>query len=603
MKSIYKELKIEDILKTNGLAGVWSLMKGFRGQYISAVFFLAVASVSKTFSFILLKYFIDNVLAAGFHFENLYMYALGFIGIAVLEAFTSFLRGRLAASSSEGITLRLRNHLFNHIQRLSFTYHDNMQTGELLERVTSDVEKMRRFYAEQATEIGSIVTLFIFNLTAIVQLNLFLGIMSVVFLPLILFLSVYFFKKIFTAFDRYQDQEARLSSVLQENLSAMQIVRAFARKEYEIAKFEAENSEKFKRGRNLLLWHNYFWPVTDIICMMQTLLIIGMGGFMAITGTITPGTFIAITGLLSNIIWPMRNLGRIVIEASTTFVSYKRLAEIFREQTEIVNEQDVPHPVTGDVAFENVSFKYKDDSAVLREISFTCKQGEMIALLGTTGSGKTSLVNLLPRFYAHTGGSIYIDGRKIEEYPLYTLRSQIGIIEQEPFLFSASIRDNIRYGTRKIVTDEEITAAAQAAAIHDVILEFPDGYDTHVGEKGITLSGGQKQRLALARTLLKDPRILILDDATSSVDTVTEARIQKALSTLMKGRTCFVIAHRVQTIMHADKILVLDEGRIVQQGTHADLIKEEGLYKRIFQNQFEMDLTETEYTIEEILNG
>jgi len=598
MRLNYKSIDVNRIIKKKPFWGVWSLMTGFRWKYVTAVICLSVAALCKTFTFILLKYFIDTIQKHEFVVNTLFSYAGIFLCLAFLEAIASFLRGTLASKAAEGVTLRLRDNLFDHIQHLSFTYHDHMQTGELIERVTSDVDTLRRFFADQATEIGSIIILFVFNLTAMIQLNAMLGMVSVVFLPLILFLSVFFFIKILKAFAHYQNQEAKLSTVLQENITAMRIVRAFARKDYEVKKFEVENAEKFKRGRKLVMLNNLFWPLTDIICVMQTLLIIALGGFMAISGQITAGSFIAITGLLANIIWPIRNLGRIVVEASTTFVSYKRVLEILAEPPEAIRETNDCLPIKGEIVFDHVSLQYKGSDNVLTDISFSCKAGERIALLGTTGSGKTSLINLLPRFYEYTSGKISIDGRELTDYPLYALRSQIGIIEQEPFLFSATIRENIQYGCRHAVSEQEIIAAATAAAMHDVIMEFPEAYGTRVGERGITLSGGQKQRLALARTLLKNPGILILDDATSSVDTVTETQIQKALEKLMQNRSCFIIAHRIQTVMNADKILVLDEGRIVQQGNHQSLINEDGLYRKIFQDQFEV-----ERTIEEIIGG
>ncbi|MCK4449856.1 MAG: ABC transporter ATP-binding protein, partial [Anaerolineae bacterium] len=368
----------------------------------------------------------------------------------------------------------------------------------------------------------------------------------------------------------------------------VRVVKAFARQEYEQEKFEIDNWEQFQRGRRLLMMHSLFWPLSDILCGAQMLGGFFAGALMALNGTITVGTYLAYAGLVVWIIWPMRNLGRLIVHMSTGLVSYGRVMKLIKEDREPLDAGDyVPSDdVRGEIVFRNVHFEYDGaDGTVLSDISFRCQPGQAVALLGSTGSGKTSLVNLLPRFYEYTGGSLTLDGVELKEYPRHFLRRQIGIVEQEPFLFSRTIRENIAYGVGREVSDEEVEVAARAAAIHDVIESFPDGYNTLVGEKGVTLSGGQKQRVAIARTLLKDPHILILDDATSSVDTETEGLIRAALQRLMQDRTSFIIAHRVQSLMNADLILVLDQGQIVQRGTHETLMTQEGIYRRIYDMQ------------------
>jgi ATP-binding cassette subfamily B protein len=314
---------------------------------------------------------------------------------------------------------------------------------------------------------------------------------------------------------------------------------------------------------------------------------------MAINGEITVGMYIAYVGLVVWLIWPIRNLGRIIVSASTGMVSYGRLMEIVKQVREPLLDGKVQPdgPVTGELIFEDVSFMYSDgEKDVLKNVSFRVKPGQAIALLGSTGSGKSSLVNLLPRFHEYSGGRILLDGVELKDYPRSYLRRQIGIVEQEPFLFSRSIRENITYGVGRDVSQEEVERAAKAAAIHDVILSFPDGYNTLVGEKGVTLSGGQKQRVTIARTLLKNPRILILDDSTSSVDTETEAEIRGALNELMENRTTFIIAHRIQSVMIADLILVLDKGEVIQMGTHEELVSRmDGMYRRIYDIQTRID--------------
>ena len=313
---------------------------------------------------------------------------------------------------------------------------------------------------------------------------------------------------------------------------------------------------------------------------------------MVINQTITVGSFLAYVGLITWIIFPMRNLGRLIVQMSTGLVSYERVMKMIKEEREPLDDGDVAPAgnLAGDIDFNQVGFEYETGSPVLEDITFHCNHGQVIALLGSTGSGKTTLVNLLPRFYDYTRGSIILDGHELKRYSRRYLRSQIGIVEQEPFLFSRSIRENITYGVNREVSDEEIEAAARAAAIHEVILSFPEGYQTLVGEKGVTLSGGQKQRVAIARTLLKNPRILIMDDSTSSVDLETEGEIREALTNLMHNRTTFIIAHRIQSIMDADLILVMDKGRIIQRGQHEELANKEGIYRQIFEIQTRIEV-------------
>jgi ATP-binding cassette subfamily B protein len=405
-------------------------------------------------------------------------------------------------------------------------------------------------------------------------------------MPIVLTISIYFFKQIHAAYESHQEQEGLLSTTLQENLSGVRVVKAFARQQFETDKFEDVNQEQFQRGRRLLMWHAFYWPITEIISGAQMVFVFFMGALMTINGEITIGTYMAMVGLVIWIIWPMQNMGRLIVQTSMGLVSYQRISEILDQDQEQLATSSIKldQPIKGAIEFRDVSFEYDENSPVLHNISFHAEPGETVALLGATGSGKSSLVNLLPRFYDY-GGSILLDGVELRDYAKHELRRQIGIVEQEPFLFSRNIRKNIAYGVKREVTDEEVEAAAKAAAIHDVIMDFPEGYDTLVGEKGVTLSGGQKQRVTIARTLLKDPRILIFDDAVSSVDTETEALIHAALERLQKGRTTFIIAHRIQTVMQADQILVLDKGRIIQQGNHQELMAQDGIYRTIYDLQ------------------
>ncbi|MCB8987603.1 MAG: ABC transporter ATP-binding protein [Ardenticatenaceae bacterium] len=584
----YKEYDLKNIITKNRLVGLWRVMTGFHGLYGLAILTIGLAALMRSAIYYTLGYYVDNVLTAqGDILRQSLLVGTAVFGLALLQGILTFISGRSAAKTAEGITLRLRDYLYDHIQRLSFTYHDNMQTGELLQRSTSDVDALRRLFAEQLNGIGNISLLFLVNFIALLLLNVRLALFSVIVIPLIIGVSLYFFKKVGEVYETYQDQEAVLSNRLQENLSGVRVVKAFARQSYEIDMFELDNKEKYRRGKRLIFMHASFWPITDIMCGLQMLAGFFLGANMAINGVITPGEYLTYAGLVVLIIWPIRNLGRLITQMSTGLVSFDRVREIIREDREPLDAGTyIPeNGLRGAVRFNHVSFAYDNDTPVLHDIDFSVEPGQIIALLGSTGSGKTSLVNLLPRFYDYTDGSLTLDDVELRQYPRKWLRRQIGIVQQEPFLFSRSIRENITYGVGRAVSDEEVEVAARAAAIHEVILSFPNGYDTLVGERGVTLSGGQKQRVTIARTLLKNPRILIMDDATSSVDTETEASIRAALRDLMATRTTFVIAHRIQSVMEADLILVLDNGRIIQRGTHAELLSQPGTYQQIYNLQ------------------
>lgn len=567
-------------------------MSGYKRIYLFATLCLGFAAAFRSGTYLILGRFVDALVSEDNIGKYIPWIAVSFFALAAFQGLFTYISGRLAAKTSEGITRRLRNFLFDHIQRLSFSYHDKTKTGELIQRTTSDVDAVRLFFADRAIGLGRILMLFIVNLGVLLSLNVRLALLSIIVVPLTIVLSLIFFKKVSDAYEDYQDQEAVLSNTLQENLTGVRVVKAFARQQFEEEKFDAENIKKFRKGRKFFTMHALFWPFSDILTGAQMLFGYYLGAIMTITGEISIGTYLAYSGMIIWIIWPIRNLGRLIIQMSTGLVSYGRIVEVVKEQREPLSAGDhKPQASTfnGEFVFKNVSFAYEDHPIVLDKISFICKPGQMIALLGGPGSGKSTLVNLLPRFYDYTSGLLTLDGIDLKRYPRAFLRKQIGLVEQEPFLFSRSIGENITYGVDREVSEEELHAASKAAAIHDVILSFPKGYNTLVGEKGVTLSGGQKQRIAIARTLLKNPKILILDDATSSVDVETEAEIHQALDHLMVGRTTFIIAHRIQSLMQSDLILVLDDGKIIQQGTHAVLIKQPGKYKEIFEIQTKID--------------
>ena len=586
-KTTVVNLNLQSTISKNRFIGIWKMMLGFRWRYLGAVTSLGVSAAAKTFTYLLLRYFIDTYFVSQGAGIGLPYIALGFVGLALVEGGFAFLSSVLASQTAEGITRRLRNYLYDHIQHLSFTYHSNTKTGELIERSTSDVDALRRFFSDQAISVGRILLLFVINFVTLLNLNTKLALISIIVIPFVLAVSIYLFKKVTKAYESYQEQEAILSTTLQENLSGVRVVKAFSRQYYEIEKFEKDNWEKFVRGKKLLLMHSLFWPVSDILCGIQILAGYLIGALMAINGEISVGTYVAYAGLVVYIIYPLRNLGRVIVQTSTGLVSYGRVMDIIKENREPLDLGDYQPEgsLKGQFEFQDVTFEYEPGDHTLEQISFQVKPGQVIALLGSTGSGKSTLVNLLPRFYEYTSGRIMLDGVELNRYPRKYLRQQIGIVEQEPFLFSRTIRENITYGVGREVDDKEVEQAARAAAIHDVILKFQEGYQTLVGERGVTLSGGQKQRVTIARTILKNPRILILDDSTSSVDTETEVEIREALQNLMKERTTFIIAHRIQSVANADLILVMDQGHVIQQGIHSDLIQQEGVYQQIFNIQ------------------
>ncbi len=611
---------LKETLTPNRFVGLWRMATGYRGIYVAGVLAAGCAALSRSAVFYLLRHFVDGVLPGEGGFGAVALVAAGLIGLAAVQGLFAFSMGRLAARTGEGVARRLRNYLFDHIQRLNFGYHDSMQTGELIQRATSDVDTLRRLFQDQLIGIGRIGLLTVVNFSALVLLHGRLALMSTPLLPVIAVISFFFFRRIGTVYEAYQSQDAAVSNRLQERLSGVRVVKAFARQSYEIGRFEKENWEKYRRGVWMSNLHSLFWPLVEFMIAGQVILGTYLAGMMAVEGTITVGTFVAFTGLLGATVWPMQGIGRLVAHVSTGLVSLERVQTIIRQEREELGEEHGTDSgrLRGEIAFQGVQFAYEPPAEqeekgkgkkkadgrsrqavrqqafaergyVLRDIDLAVEPGQVIGLLGATGSGKSSLANLLPRFYEYSGGSIRLDGRELRSYGRGYLRSQIGFVQQEPFLFSTTIRNNITYGTGREVADGEVEAAARAAAIHDVILSFPDGYDTLVGERGVTLSGGQKQRVTVARTLLKDPAILILDDATSSVDTGTDASIRAALRGLMQGRTTFIIAHRVQSVMEADQILVMDGGRVIQRGRHEQLAAEEGVYRRIYELQMQIE--------------
>ena len=502
------------------LTQLLNLIGKSKGLYTGALLAIGLEVTAESSGNLIIRHIIDGVLLESKGTRALMYSGLFFMGVSLFRGLFSFIEGKGKAQVSETVTRDIRNQIYDHLQNLSFKYHDNAQTGELVQRATSDVDTVRRFFAEQIPQVVRIGLLFIINFTVLLVLDFKLALLSVVAVPLIGSISIIFFKAIFRAYDDFQDHEGQMTAAIQENLTGIRVVRAFARQDWEKARFEKTNAVQRKKGFTLLFRHSLYWPIAHSICGIQFVATLLLGGAMVVKGTMTPGTFIAFSSMVNALIWPLQELGRVITELSKSFVSFNRIAEILKTQKEELHSDQRPEvsKLKGKIDINNLTFSYGKEQPVLKEICLSCRPGEKIALVGPTGSGKSSLVNLLPRNYEYQKGEILLDNRPLEEYGRHFLRRNIGIVEQEPFLFSTTIRENIAYGLDREFSIDEIEKAAKAAAIHDSILSLPHGYNTMVGEKGVSLSGGQKQRITIARTLLKDPAILILDDSTSAVD-------------------------------------------------------------------------------------
>ncbi|MBK8619639.1 MAG: ABC transporter ATP-binding protein [Anaerolineales bacterium] len=509
------------------------------------------------------------------------------IVFALLRGVFSFLQAFWAEKNSQSVAYDLRNDLYAKIQSLSFAYHDKNQTGQLMIRATDDVEKVRLFIGQGLLQLIGAVILLTGTVIILFSSNVSLAWTAMPILPIAIVLFGVFAGLSQPLFAKVQQKLSILNTVLQENLAGVKVIKAFTREKEQQAKFRSAADDSMNQSIAVSRLFTFLFPLVFLIANLGQAAILYVGGKQIIVGTLSIGAWQEFSLYLMYLFFPIMMFGMIVTQMGQASASADRIFEILDAKSDIVdkpNAAKIP-AVKGEVKFEDVTFRYVGGGdPVLKNVTFDAKPGETIALLGATGSGKTSIINLLPRFYDPTEGRITIDGHDLRDVTLDSLRSQIGIVLQETTLFSGTIAENIAFGKPE-ATQAEIEAAAKAAAAHDFITSFPDGYNTHVGERGTTLSGGQKQRVAIARALLLDPRILILDDSTSSVDVATESHIQEALETLMKGRTSFVIAQRISTVMNADKILVLEKGEVVAQGKHAQLMEEEPIYAEIYNSQ------------------
>ena len=531
---------------------------------------------------------VDGLGGPEFMAKNLWIAGLALVILNVVGGVFNFGKGRLQSIAGENVSLSLRERLYTHIQNLPFAYHVKAETGDLVQRCTSDVETVRRFLSMQLMQVANALMMVAFAVFYLFRENAKIALISMVMVPALFLFAWLFFRWVVKSFRLADEAEGKMSAVLQENLTGVRVVRAFGQQEHEVEKFEAVSGDYKKKSFRICVLLAVYWATGDLISMVQSMMTLLACVFFAVRGEITVGTLIIFTSYIWKLLFPIRQLGRILSDAGKSSVAMERIDEVMREKEEPEEKDALKPALTGDIVFDRVTFGYDESHPVLRDMSFTIPAGKTVAILGATGSGKSTLVHLLQRLFDVKNGEIRIGDTPISRIDRKYLRSRVGLILQEPFLYSKTLKENVTIAAPN-ATDAEIDRAVTDAAAKEFIENSEKGYDTVVGERGVTLSGGQKQRVAIARTLMKDNDILIFDDSLSAVDTETDARIREALKERKQGVTTLIISHRIVTLSQADRILVLEDGRITQQGTHAELIRKEGLYQRIFRIQSDLE--------------
>ncbi|MBE7682414.1 MULTISPECIES: ABC transporter ATP-binding protein [Paenibacillus] len=553
-----------------------------------SILFLAIATALGLVYPNLLRVLIDDVIIPR-NFEDVPILALTVLGVVILKAGMQFLHGFYGGRLGNFLAYRLRNACYEKLQFLSFRYYDTAKTGDLMSRLTGDLEAIRNFIGFGFAQILNMVLMVVFGAIMMMTMSWQLTLLTLICIPLLAFVALRFESQIHPAFQEMRLALSSLTTAVQENITGVRTVKSFAREPYEVEKFSTRN-ERYKTNQihAATLWSRYF-PIMEILASVSVVLLLVIGGRMVINQTLSLGQLVAFFSLIWYIIGPMWNLGFHINNYTQSKASGERVLELLNTPVDVQETEDPiiveADQVKGHVTFDSVTFAYGNKMPAVTDINFDAPPGTVIGFLGGTGSGKSTIIQLLMRAYNVNSGTIKLDGKNIKDMGIRSLRSQIASVFQETFLFSSSIRNNISYGLKNVSMDDIIRAAKLAKA-HDFIMEFPDGYDTVVGERGMGLSGGQKQRIAIARALLKNPKILVLDDATSAVDMETEHEIQSGFQEVMRGRTTFIIAHRISSLRHADEILVLDEGRVVQRGTHKRLIEEPGPYQDVYKIQY-----------------
>ena len=563
--------------------------KGTRGCFI----IILLASLASTLLNSLIPrifgFTIDRVLVEdGIPYlkEHIWLISLEVIGIALVNGIMIYLYRSQTAKAGETFAKNMRDILFAHVQRLPMKWHDGVQTGDIIQRCTADVETIRNFVVTQVLEVFRTVFLLVVSLAMMLTMNMKLTVVALAFTPVVVLYSGIFYHLIAKNYTAADEAEGDLSTVVQENATGVRVVRAFGRERFEIDQFDEKNEIFARLWIRLGTLSGLYWAVGDLITGLQVLVIVTLGAIEAVHGSITAGEFIAFASYNTTLVWPVRSLGRILSEMSKTGVSFDRVNYILDSAEEMAESGVIPERT--DIVFDHVSFGYEENQSVLEDVSFHIKEGTTCGVLGGTGSGKTTIVHLLDRLYELKKGTVQIGGVDIRDIPRSWIRSHVGMVLQEPFLFSRTIRDNIA-AANPDATMNEIREAARIACVDDTIMAFPDGYDTIVGERGVTLSGGQRQRVAIARMLIAKAPIMIFDDSLSAVDADTDVRIRRALRSKMKEATVILISHRITTLMEANQILVLNHGVIEECGTHQQLIHHGGIYQKIYEIQLNQD--------------
>ena len=594
-------------MKKTGL--VWNFLKGSVGLFIAALIFAMLNTAFNAVTPQIIRVSVDFIIggqsvslpgwterifsiqkARSDPAHSLILSAGAILLVAVLSGICNYISRMNVAKASESFVKSLRDSLFGHIQRLPYSWHNQQQTGEIIQRCTSDVDVIRNFISNQLLEVFRTVFLIIVSLMIMFSMNVKISLVALAFIPIVVGYSGIFYSKIAKRFRLADEAEGELSSTVQENLTGVRVVRAFGREQYEIERFDKRNNRFAALWIRLGRLLSAYWGIGDLITGLQILTVIIMGVTEAVGGTITLGEFLAFVSYNATLVWPVRGLGRILSEMSKAGVSIERVAYILDAE----EEHDVPNavqpPMNGDIAFHHINYSYEGQKPVLKGINFTIPSGSTFAILGGTGSGKSTLMHLLNRLYdlQPECGSITVGGVDVAQIKRSWLRKNIGIVLQEPFLFSRTIEENIR-ATRPGASLDEVRHAARIACVDNAVDDFANGYDTIVGERGVTLSGGQKQRVAIARMLMQQAPIMVFDDSLSAVDSETDAQIRAALKENLGKSTVILISHRITTLMQADRILVLNDGEMAELGTHEELIHHNGIYKSIYDIQMSSD--------------
>lgn len=592
---------------------IWEQFRGLRTKYILAIVCIALAAIFQFTSPLVIRATIDTILGGkplqlpfgladwiisldgvNLVLKNIWIASILLFILTVCSNTFSYLKSRLAAQASESFARKLKGMLYDHIQRLPFIWHSKVQTGDIIQRCTSDVDTIRRFLGLQLVEVGRGLIIIIILIPIMLSLSPKLTLVSIIIVPFIFTYAYFFFKKVRKMFLQVDESEGYLTTVLEEAVSGVRVVRSFARQEFETERFDRaadDYRDKCYRLIRILAW---YWATSDVMCLLQIAVILVFGASLVIKGQISLGTLVVFMTYGNSLLWPIREMGRVLTDMGRAIVSLGRIREILstpEEQMEGKITLPDNYRLKGKIEFVDVSFRYSDNHDILRGINISINPGETVAIIGATGSGKSSLAHLIPRLFDINSGKILIDGVDLNKYDRQQLRRQIGFVMQEPYLYSRTLAENIAIVQPDIAV-ERIEQIAQDVALHNTVLEFEKGYNTLIGEKGITLSGGQRQRTAMARAMIANPAILILDDSLSSVDSETEHEIQRNLIKRKGLSTTIIITHRLTSVAIADRVIVLEHGQIAQAGKHTDLINAEGPYKRIWsiQNALEKEV-------------